>query len=87
MITAALNGELDNVEYNQHVVFGLAMPTTCPNVPSEVLSPRNSWADKEAYDQKANHLAEEFNKNFAKYADKANAEILAGAPKPGVNQG
>ncbi len=87
MITAALNGELDNVEYNQHVVFGLAMPTTCPNVPSEVLSPRNSWADKEAYDQKANHLAEEFNKNFAKYADKANAEILAGAPKPSVNHG
>jgi phosphoenolpyruvate carboxykinase (ATP) len=51
------------------------------------LSPRNSWADKEAYDQKANHLAEEFNKNFSKYADKANAEILAGAPKPSVNHG
>ncbi len=87
MITAALNGELDNVEYKNHVVFGLAMPTTCPNVPTEVLSPRNSWASKENYDQKANELAEAFNKNFSKYADKANAEILAGAPKPAVNHG
>lgn len=81
MITAALNGELENVEYDQHRVFGLAMPRTCPNVPSEVLSPRNSWADKDAYDQKANELAEAFNNNFSKYADKANDEILAGAPK------
>ncbi len=84
MITAALNGELDGVEFEQHSVFGLAMPKTCPNVPSEVLSPRGAWASKETYDQKANELAEEFNKNFAKYADKANDEILAGAPKPAV---
>ncbi|CAN5400716.1 phosphoenolpyruvate carboxykinase (ATP) [soil metagenome] len=85
MITAALNGELDNVEFEKHRVFGLAMPRTCPNVPSEILSPRNSWADKDTYDQKANELAEAFNQNFAKYADKANDEILAGAPKPVVN--
>ena len=57
MITAALTGELDNVDYINHPVFGLAMPTTCPNVPDEVLNPRNTWADKESYDKKANHLA------------------------------
>ena len=81
MITAALNGELDNVEYVNHKVFGMAMPTTCPNVPSELLSPRNTWADKDAYDAKAKDLAGQFINNFKKYADFASEEILAGAPK------
>ncbi|TNE61388.1 MAG: phosphoenolpyruvate carboxykinase (ATP) [Bacteroidetes bacterium] len=82
MITAALNGELDQVEYTKHRVFGLAMPTECPNVPAEILSPRNTWADKNAYDAKANELASAFIKNFEKFADKASDEILAAAPKP-----
>jgi phosphoenolpyruvate carboxykinase (ATP) len=51
-----------------------------PNVPSEILVPRNTWADKEAYDKKANELANLFIKNFAKYADKANDEIRSAAP-------
>ncbi len=81
MITAALNGELDNVTFTAHDIFGLLMPTTCPNVPAEILNPRNTWSDKTAYDQKANNLAAQFVKNFEKYADKANAEILSAAPK------
>ena len=81
MITAILNGELETVEYTTHEVFGLKMPTTCPNVPSEILSPKNTWADKNAYDAKANELANAFNKNFAQFADNANAEILDAAPK------
>ncbi|MCB0733343.1 MAG: phosphoenolpyruvate carboxykinase (ATP) [Flavobacteriales bacterium] len=81
MITAALNGELDQVEYTQHPVFGLQMPTTCPNVPSEVLNPRNTWSDKSAYDEKANHLAGLFNDNFSKFEAGANEEIKAAAPK------
>ncbi len=85
MITAALNGELDKVSFTKHPVFGMLIPDTCPNVPSEILNPRNTWEDKEAYDAKANHLANEFVKNFEKFADFANAEILAGAPKAGVN--
>ena len=64
MITAALNGELDNVGYNKHEVFGLEMPTTCPNVPDEILNPRDTWADKAAYDNTANTLAEKFINNF-----------------------
>ena len=52
MITAALNGELDNVAYTQHNIFGVNMPTTCPNVPNEVLNPRSTWENKEAYDAK-----------------------------------
>jgi phosphoenolpyruvate carboxykinase (ATP) len=81
MITAAMTGELNDAQYENHPVFGMAMPTACPGVPAEILVPRNTWADKDAYDQKAKELAEMFVNNFKKYADKANAEILAAAPK------
>jgi phosphoenolpyruvate carboxykinase (ATP) len=80
MITAAINGVLDNVDYQAHPIFGMNMPSTCPNVPAEILIPRNTWADKEAYDKTANHLAGLFVKNFEKYASQANEEILAAAP-------
>ena len=81
MITAALEGELDHVGYQKHEVFGLDMPVTCPNVPDEVLSPKNTWDDKEAYDKKANELAVAFNKNFETYASDASEAICAAAPK------
>jgi phosphoenolpyruvate carboxykinase (ATP) len=81
MITAALSGKLDKVDYKSHEVFGLAMPTECPEVPKDILFPRNTWADKNAYDETANKLAEKFVKNFEKFADNASNEILAGAPK------
>ena len=81
LITAALEGKLENVEYKNHEVFGLAMPTECDDVPSEILSPRNTWEDKSAYDLKANELAQAFNNNFDKYSDFANQEMLDSAPK------
>ena len=81
LITAALEGKLENVEYKNHEVFGLAMPTECDDVPSEILSPRNTWEDKSAYDLKANELAQAFNNNFDKYLDFANQEMLDSAPK------
>jgi phosphoenolpyruvate carboxykinase (ATP) len=80
MITAAINGELNNVEFEAHPVFGVLMPKTVPNVPAEILIPRNTWSDKEAYDKKANELANLFVKNFDKYAAQANEEIMAAAP-------
>jgi len=86
MVTAALNGELSNVRYEEHPVFGLYMPVTCPNVPDEVLSPRNTWLDKDAYDDKAAILAEAFIRNFEQFEDKANAEILAAAPRVAMMQ-
>ncbi len=85
LITAALNGALDKVTYENHEIFGVAMPTTCEGVPSELLNPRNTWKDKEAYDQKANSLASQFNKNFEKFSEFANEEIMAGAPKVNEN--
>ena len=65
----------------KHPVFNLQIPTSCPNVPDNILNPRNTWANKAAYDTKANELAAAFNKNFAKFADKAEEEILNAAPK------
>jgi phosphoenolpyruvate carboxykinase (ATP) len=81
MITAALEGKLNNVSFEAHPVFGMMMPVECPGVPSEVLNPRNTWKDKDEYDQKAKHLAMEFTKNFEKYASGVDEEILAAAPK------
>ena len=80
MITAALEGKLDNVEYTTHEVFGLAMPNECEHVPTEMLHPKNTWADKSAYDAKAINLANKFVENFKKFEAAANEEIMAAAP-------
>jgi phosphoenolpyruvate carboxykinase (ATP) len=85
LITAALNGELDKVKYDTLPVFGLQFPTSCPGVPSEILSPRQTWADKDAYDAKANDLGAKFVKNFEQYSSAANDEIKAAAPKVSIN--
>lgn len=83
MITAALEGKLDNVEFKADPVFGVAIPQECPGVPQEVLNPRNTWSDPEAYDKKAKYLASLFIRNFEKYADGVTPEILAAAPVEG----
>lgn len=85
MITAALNGDLNHVEFENHPVFGYAMPKSCPNVPAELLNPRNTWADKTAYDAQANKLANMFVKNFEQYAAGVSKEILDAAPKATQN--
>lgn len=80
MITAALDGKLKDVTFEMHPIFGLGVPQNCPNVPSEVLNPRQTWEDKNAYDSKAKKLAVSFRENFAKFEEYANDEILSGAP-------
>ncbi len=84
MIKAALNGELNKVQYQKHPIFGLEMPKTCPDVPNAVLNPRDTWRNEEDYDQVANKLAELFVNNFEQYAPKATPEVLSAAPKVGV---
>lgn len=81
MITAALNGELDHVTFETHPLFGLQFPVSCPNVPAEILNPRNTWENKAEYDEKASHLAGLFNKNFETYASGVSEEIKSAAPK------
>jgi phosphoenolpyruvate carboxykinase (ATP) len=82
MITAALEGKLDQVETVNDPIFGVAVPKEVPGVPAEVLTPQNTWADKNAYGEKAKFLAGLFIKNFEKYASGVSEEILAAAPRP-----
>lgn len=67
MIQAALNGELNSVDMTVDPIFGLNVPTHCPGVPDEVLQPKLTWADPDAYDAKARELANKFKENFKKF--------------------
>ncbi len=83
MITAALNGSLAKVPYVHDELFNVDVPTTCPGLAEEaqvVLSPRNTWKDKEAYDEMAKKLAGMFVENFKKYKDMPE-EIIKAGPK------
>jgi len=80
MIAAALNGELNNVEFEPHAVFGMLVPKTCGDIPDSLLNPRNTWTNKEAYDKQAKALARLFINNFEKYTDCVNNEIFSAAP-------
>ena len=66
MVTAALNGELEKAEFVHDDLFNLDVPQSCPDVPSEIMNPRETWADKEAYDAQAKRLAGMFHENFTK---------------------
>ncbi len=81
MVRAALSGALDDVPYETDPVFGLAVPTSCPDVPSEVLRPRNTWADPAAYDREAAALALMFAENFAAYADGVPDSVREAGPR------
>ena len=81
MITAALEGKLNDVEFEADPIFGFGIPKECPDVPTEVLNPINTWTDKTAFKEKSKYLAGLFVKNFDKYADGVTEEVLAAAPK------
>ncbi|MFC7441920.1 phosphoenolpyruvate carboxykinase (ATP) [Laceyella putida] len=68
MVRAAINGSLKQVGFGKDPVFGLHIPTSCPDVPAELLNPRNTWQDPAAYDQAANELAARFHQHFAKFS-------------------
>lgn len=67
MVTAALNGALEQQAFEIHPIFNVLVPKSCPGVPSEILNPREQWEDKAAYDQKAAELAQMFVKNFDQF--------------------
>ena len=81
MVTAALNGSFDSVEFKHHDVCNVDYPTSCPNVPSEMLDARGMWADKNAYDEAANKLAQMFMDNFSSKYPNMPAEIVNAGPK------
>ncbi|MGB5463579.1 MAG: phosphoenolpyruvate carboxykinase (ATP), partial [Aureibaculum sp.] len=80
MITAILKGDLDNVDFEQHPIFGLFMPKYCPNVPTELLDPMNTWLQKGVYVSKSIQLAHSFHLNFEKFANQASKQIIEGGP-------
>lgn len=81
MIRAILTGELKDVETTPDPIFGVHVPLSCPDVPAEVLQPRITWTDKDAYDRQATDLAKRFNINFTKYEAGVSDEVKAAAPK------
>lgn len=80
MVNAALGGELDDTVYATEDYFGLSVPTYIVGVPSEILLPRNTWADKDTYDTKAKELAAMFRQNFKKFEDQATDGIINAGP-------
>jgi len=81
MLTAALAGELDDVETVTHEFFGLEVPKHIEGVPDELLNPRDTWADKDAYDKKARELTRMFAENFDRYKDEVTDEVAQAGPK------
>ena len=81
MINAALSGALSAVACQRDPIFNVDVPTSCPGVPSDVLNPRNTWADKAAYDAQARKLATMFAENFKTFEATASADVKAAGPK------
>ena len=81
MVNAALAGELDASEFAPDPTFGFEVPTTVPGVPSDVLRPRDTWADGDAYDRAAAKLADMFKANFEQFADQVSDEVKAAGPR------
>jgi phosphoenolpyruvate carboxykinase (ATP) len=85
MVRAALAGRLDRVATVPEPAFGLAVPTAVPDVPTDVLLPRRTWADPATYDAQAGRLAELFRKNFEQFQDQVEVGVReAGPPGPGA---
>ena len=79
LVRAALDGKLAKVATATHPTFGLAMPESCPDVPAEVLDPKRTWADKQAYDQTARELSARFETNFKQFEPYVTDAVKAAA--------
>ncbi len=81
IVEAIHQGTLNNQPTQPDAIFGFEVVTRCPEVPDEVMLPKNSWSDPDAYDRQAAQLATLFQENFSSYEQSASAEILAAGPK------
>jgi phosphoenolpyruvate carboxykinase (ATP) len=80
ILDAIHSGALAGAKTKRDPVFGFEVVTACPGVPAEILWPRDTWADKAAYDTATKKLAALFNENFKKYESGASAEVRAASP-------
>jgi phosphoenolpyruvate carboxykinase (ATP) len=81
IVNAALEGKLDDVAVREDENFGLLVPRECPDVPTEILDPRSTWDDKQAFDEKARDLAGRFNENFKAFEADAPREVREAGPR------
>jgi phosphoenolpyruvate carboxykinase (ATP) len=81
MIRAALEGQLEDARCETNALFNVEVPIAVPNVPSEVLRPRETWKDRRAYDEQARRLAAMFVENFKAFANDATPDVRAAGPK------
>jgi len=80
MVTAATSGVLRDVETTKHPIFNVDVPLSCPGVPGDVLDPKSTWSDPQAYDEKARELALMFVKNFERFADTVDPAVTSAGP-------
>jgi phosphoenolpyruvate carboxykinase (ATP) len=80
ILTAVLEGKLEQVEYSQDSWFGFGIPTSCPGVPEGILNPIDSWDDKNAYHENIQALVKRFNQNIKRYEDSTPADVLKAGP-------
>jgi phosphoenolpyruvate carboxykinase (ATP) len=80
LVHAALRGDLEVVPMRMDPYFGFEVPEGCPGVPAEILNPRQTWKDPEAYDQQAQVLAQKFKDNFVQFVGSVTAEVAAAGP-------
>ena len=85
LLNAALDGSLSKGRFEEDPVFGVQVPTACKGVPADILKPRNTWGDKEAYDKKARELARLFGENFKQFEDRTPLEVRSAGPRALVN--
>lgn len=81
MLTAAIEGLLDKVEYELDPIFNVYIPKECPAVPQDIVRPRSTWQNKEAYDHKARELGKLFNENIKKFGNSIPPSIIAAGPR------
>jgi phosphoenolpyruvate carboxykinase (ATP) len=82
LLRAALDGRLAEAPVKRDPNFGLLVPESCPEVPSDVLDPRGTWSDKRAYDDTARGLTHRFAENFREFAPFVSDEVKEAAVHP-----
>jgi phosphoenolpyruvate carboxykinase (ATP) len=80
-LAAAMSGELDNADYRTDPYFGFAVPRVVDGVDASILNPRETWADKKAYDEQARKLVSMFVKNFDSFKDSVSADVMDASPQ------
>ncbi|HEV2745095.1 MAG TPA: phosphoenolpyruvate carboxykinase (ATP), partial [Rubrobacter sp.] len=81
MVRAVIEGRLDDAETRKDPFFGLNIPVEVPGVPTEILNPRGTWSDGDAYDEQASKLAGLFRENFTKFESSVPEEVKAAGPQ------